>query len=68
MIDPNKEGRFGEFGGRFVPETLLPACEELGPIRRSSANSIGSLPIMGDGLLLLPSATGYLSNWESESF
>ncbi len=29
MIDPNKEGRFGEFGGRFVPETLIPACEEL---------------------------------------
>ena len=29
MIDPTKEGRFGEFGGRFVPETLIPACEEL---------------------------------------
>jgi tryptophan synthase beta chain len=23
------DGRFGEFGGRFVPETLVPACEEL---------------------------------------
>lgn len=22
-------GRFGEFGGRFVPETLVPACQEL---------------------------------------
>jgi tryptophan synthase beta chain len=22
-------GRFGEFGGRFVPETLVPALEEL---------------------------------------
>ncbi|WP_227462399.1 tryptophan synthase subunit beta [Desertimonas flava] len=22
-------GRFGEFGGRFVPESLVPACEEL---------------------------------------
>lgn len=22
-------GRFGEFGGRFVPEALVPACEEL---------------------------------------
>jgi tryptophan synthase beta chain len=22
-------GRFGQFGGRFVPETLVPACEEL---------------------------------------
>ncbi len=29
MTDPNGEGRFGEFGGRFVPETLIPACEEL---------------------------------------
>jgi len=29
MADPNEEGRFGEFGGRFVPETLIPACEEL---------------------------------------
>jgi tryptophan synthase beta chain len=23
------EGRFGEFGGRFVPEALVPACDEL---------------------------------------
>ena len=22
-------GRFGEFGGQFVPETLVPACQEL---------------------------------------
>ncbi len=22
-------GRFGEFGGLFVPETLVPACQEL---------------------------------------
>jgi tryptophan synthase beta chain len=29
MLDPGTEGRFGEFGGRFVPETLVPACEEL---------------------------------------
>jgi tryptophan synthase beta chain len=29
MTDPTEEGRFGEFGGRFVPETLVPACEEL---------------------------------------
>ena len=29
MTDPTPEGRFGRFGGRFVPETLLPACEEL---------------------------------------
>ncbi len=27
--EPSASGRFGEFGGRFVPETLVPACEEL---------------------------------------
>jgi tryptophan synthase beta chain len=26
---PDERGRFGEFGGRFVPETLMPALEEL---------------------------------------
>lgn len=26
---PSKDGRFGEFGGQFVPETLMPACQEL---------------------------------------
>ena len=26
---PDSTGRFGEFGGRFVPETLVPACQEL---------------------------------------
>jgi tryptophan synthase beta chain len=29
MSEPDETGRFGEFGGRFVPETLIPACEEL---------------------------------------
>src|SRR5215211_1660667 len=29
MGDPSPEGRFGEFGGRFVPEPLMPACLEL---------------------------------------
>jgi tryptophan synthase beta chain len=29
MIDPGDTGRFGEFGGRYVPETLVPACQEL---------------------------------------
>jgi len=29
MDRPSASGRFGEFGGRFVPETLVPACEEL---------------------------------------
>ncbi|MGH9156038.1 MAG: tryptophan synthase subunit beta [Acidimicrobiales bacterium] len=26
---PGVSGRFGEFGGRFVPESLVPACQEL---------------------------------------
>src|SRR5205814_4687926 len=29
MRDPGESGRFGEFGGRFVPESLMPACLEL---------------------------------------
>jgi len=29
MGDPGPKGRFGEFGGRFVPESLVPACDEL---------------------------------------
>ena len=29
MGEPGATGRFGEFGGRFVPETLCPACHEL---------------------------------------
>jgi tryptophan synthase beta chain len=29
MRDPGPTGRFGEFGGRYVPESLVPACIEL---------------------------------------
>ncbi|MGH9092270.1 MAG: tryptophan synthase subunit beta [Acidimicrobiales bacterium] len=29
MGRPGPDGRFGEFGGRFVPESLVPACLEL---------------------------------------
>lgn len=29
MDDPGAAGRFGQFGGRYIPETLIPACEEL---------------------------------------
>jgi tryptophan synthase beta chain len=29
MGEPDERGRFGEFGGRFVPEALMPACLEL---------------------------------------
>ena len=26
---PDQEGRFGEYGGKFVPETLMPALNDL---------------------------------------
>jgi tryptophan synthase beta chain len=29
MDEPDAGGRFGEFGGRYLPESLVPACEEL---------------------------------------
>lgn len=29
MGAPSPTGRFGEFGGRFVPESLVPACQDL---------------------------------------
>ena len=29
LAAPPIDGRFGEFGGQYVPETLVPACQEL---------------------------------------
>jgi tryptophan synthase beta chain len=29
MGDPSPDGRFGQFGGRYLPEALVPACLEL---------------------------------------
>jgi len=29
MGEPGRGGRFGDFGGRYVPESLVPACQEL---------------------------------------
>lgn len=36
MGEPTAGGRFGRFGGRFVPETLMPACIELEKAFRSA--------------------------------
>lgn len=36
MGSPLADGRFGEFGGRFVPESLVPACLELEEAFRSA--------------------------------
>ncbi len=29
MTEPTESGRFGDFGGMYVPETLVPACQDL---------------------------------------
>jgi tryptophan synthase beta chain len=36
MGDPGPTGRFGDYGGRFVPESLVPACIELEAAFRSA--------------------------------
>jgi tryptophan synthase beta chain len=36
MGEPSGSGRFGRFGGRFVPETLVPACQALEEAFRTS--------------------------------
>ena len=48
MGDPGAAGRFGRYGGRYVPESLIPACPALeqefrphGPIPGSARNSPG---------------------------
>jgi len=33
-----KDGRFGDFGGKYIPETLAPAIEELEMIKISKKN------------------------------
>ncbi|MGH9178207.1 MAG: tryptophan synthase subunit beta [Acidimicrobiales bacterium] len=36
MREPSDQGRFGRFGGRFLPEALVPACQELEAAFRSA--------------------------------
>ena len=36
MGEPGPGGRFGDFGGRYLPESLVPACEELEAAFRSA--------------------------------
>jgi tryptophan synthase beta chain len=36
MGEPSSGGRFGDFGGRFVPEALIPACLQLEEAFRSA--------------------------------
>ena len=41
MAEPSADGRFGEFGGRFVPETIVPACQELEAAFRTAWGDAG---------------------------
>jgi tryptophan synthase beta chain len=43
MAEPSADGRFGEFGGRFVPESLVPACMELEAAFRAAWSDPGFL-------------------------
>ena len=63
MREPGATGRFGEFGGRFVPESLVPACEELdgafpppGATRRSAAGSTACCATTAAARRRLPNA------------
>jgi tryptophan synthase beta chain len=38
MREPTSGGRFGEFGGRYIPESLMPACLELEAAFRDAWN------------------------------
>ncbi|MDF2145800.1 tryptophan synthase subunit beta [Knoellia sp. p5-6-4] len=42
-VDVPRPGRFGEFGGRYVPEALIPALEELDEARRKAMVDPGFL-------------------------
>ncbi|MCJ7769102.1 MAG: tryptophan synthase subunit beta, partial [Dehalococcoidales bacterium] len=37
-MQPDKRGYFGNYGGRFVPETLIPVLDELGATYRQLKN------------------------------
>ena len=50
MTRPTELGRFGEFGGRFVPESLVAACDEL-DVAFSTAWADASFRGELDGLL-----------------
>ncbi len=39
---PDARGRFGAYGGRFVPETLVPALEELEAAWRAARQAASS--------------------------
>ena len=47
-----KDGRFGDFGGKYIPETLVPAIEELEENYQKFKNCLlYTSPSPRDGLL-----------------
>ena len=48
LTKPGADGRFGEFGGRFVPETLVPACQELEAAFDDAWNDQGFITELND--------------------
>src|SRR5580704_11004089 len=52
MGDPGPSGRFGPYGGRFVPEALVPACEQLEDAFRAAWADRGFRAELGVRVLL----------------
>src|SRR6202046_479313 len=50
MAEPGSDGRFGDFGGRFVPESLMPACLDLEQAFKEAWDD-PAFPVELDGLL-----------------
>ena len=50
LPEPSASGRFGEFGGRYVPESLVPACQELEEAFRTAWTDVAFRAEL-DGLL-----------------
>ena len=48
---PDARGYFGEFGGRFVPETLMPALTELDAAYREAAGDAAFQEELAQGLV-----------------
>jgi hypothetical protein len=46
---PNALGRFGRYGGRFVPETLMFALDELDAAYRGAIKDPAFPPVYGSG-------------------
>ncbi|MFQ5580608.1 MAG: tryptophan synthase subunit beta [Nitrospiria bacterium] len=48
MLLPNKKGRFGPYGGRYVAETLMPALQELEAVYQSVCRKPAFKKKLGD--------------------